>query len=404
MLKRAIALSLSLAITPMVYGGATIDLRPTSGPPFDTSDSVDVDVYLVQDGGSNHALRMIQFHVDPTVADNASFAIPSPIPTTPSGQNFWDFSATNVCNPPDTTDCGTDHYIDGARNPVPLPSYGANILVVAFGSENELGPNLDKQFVLPGTGEVKVGTLRVVLPGADGRYTLDMVNAAETNPDKGAQVRWGFGTNINGEPLTTWRVSGGSPQLEGGTYEFCVGNPDPPCEPTCPVVANLASTDPAQDKSLWRTKKNVAQIDFDGAITAPAPGDILVQQLMDGGAFGPDLSASFTFTVVGGTTLKIDEPDPGVLSHQTWYAVRNTGSWACVAPFEVHYVDMVGDADNNNLINFTDVNLILGQNGQAVPPASPRRDIDGNDLINFTDVNLALNRNGTGAPPKPTGH
>lgn len=188
-----------------------------------------------------------------------------------------------------------------------------------------------------------------------------------------------------------WRVMSATP------------DPDPEnltMSASCAAAAFVAS-DPVEGKSLWRTKKNFATLSFGCPVSAPVAGQVLIQEILDGCNYGPDLSSSFALTVEGGNVLRIDEPDPGVLAHQTWYAVRNTGDWAGVAPFEVHFVSMVGDADNNNLINFTDVNLILGQNGQAVPPADPRRDIDGNDLINFTDVNLALNRNGTGAPADP---
>lgn len=179
-------------------------------------------------------------------------------------------------------------------------------------------------------------------------------------------------------------------------------------EPTCGFwhepVASLASSDPLPDESLWRTKLNVATLSFTGsAIIPPAPGEVPVQELLDGGAYGPDLSAAFTFTVVAETDLLIEEPTPGVLSHQIWYAIRNS-EWANVAPFEVHYVVLVGDADSNNLVSYADVNSILNDTPSSVPPAAERNDIDEDTLVNFSDVSRALNRIGTGAPPKPTGH
>ncbi len=61
-------------------------------------------------------------------------------------------------------DCGADHYIHGSRVS-DLPP-GLNVLVVAFGSENELGPNADKQLTLPGDANVavKIGEITVVVP------------------------------------------------------------------------------------------------------------------------------------------------------------------------------------------------------------------------------------------------
>jgi hypothetical protein len=149
-----------------------------------------------------------------------------------------------------------------------------------------------------------------------------------------------------------------------GTSQDCNVNmlPDE-CEPGSPFPAGLISCGPMFGQSLWRTQNNVMRLTFACDITGPGSGDVLVQELLSSGAFGSDLSGDFTFTVEETASgkpriLKINAEPDATLSHQIWYGVRNTGAWGAAGPFEVHYVNLIGDATNDNLVQYSDLSLI----------------------------------------------
>ncbi|MEK6676457.1 MAG: hypothetical protein AABZ47_12500, partial [Planctomycetota bacterium] len=121
-----------------------------------------------------------------------------------------------------------------------------------------------------------------------------------------------------------------------------------------PEETRCVSSSPSCDQSLWRTANNTLSILFDDAITAPAAGEVQVNELMAGGAFGADISGSFTFTVENGNTLRVRENGDSALDHRIWYAVRNTGAWSGVAAFKVDLVVMIGDANNDNRVQAID--------------------------------------------------
>ncbi|NLE60470.1 MAG: hypothetical protein GX616_19145, partial [Planctomycetes bacterium] len=101
-----------------------------------------------------------------------------------------------------------------------------------------------------------------------------------------------------------------------GVGDVCDACPDTP-EGTvvddrgCLAVA-LTSSTPDSGRSLWRNRRNVIRLTFDGDIPVPAAGEVTIQEMIDGGAYGDDLSAGFTFTVENDTqgqprVLKIRE-------------------------------------------------------------------------------------------------
>lgn len=49
-----------------------------------------------------------------------------------------------------------------------------------------------------------------------------------------------------------------------------------------------------------------------------------------------------------------------------------------------------GDANGDNLVNFTDLNIVLSHYGQAGTPGSLPGDVDGNGVVNFLDLNIVL--------------
>jgi len=126
--------------------------------------------------------------------------------------------------------------------------------------------------------------------------------------------------------------------------------------------------------------------------------------MLEGGAFGPNLAASFNIQVAG-NVLTVRE-NGSVLGNRKWYSIMNDGSWAGVPPFEVEFPVQRGDANNSGFVNFAD----LGTVNTSIPsfPVLPadleRRDIDGNGLINFADLAVANVNIGSLTVPKPGGH
>lgn len=399
MMARSIALCILLAGSSAALGGVEVILSPQTAGPYGPGETVAVDVMLSQDpAGDPHFLRLVQLDF---AASDAGLVIVMPVTHAAASVAFWDFNTVPDCIA-DDADCGAGHFIDdelpGAFPPGPDVISITYVGDLSDPNNPDLNENGNRQWELMGDGTPKkIGVLAVTLPtvaGLPASCTLDVLNAGETDVAFGARIDFGFGEGGR----TTWRASAG--EITGGTLDLCGG---------VQVDANLMGSDPAGDESLWRIERNVIELTFDRALPlAPTggSGEVLIQELVTGaGNFGSDLSSSFTFSVVGaGDVLRIEESAPGVLTHQRWYAVRSTGSWSGVDAFEVHYVNLIGDAFSDNLVNFTDVTRVLNQNGQAVPPAAERNDINGDGLVTFTDVTLTLNRNGTGAPPKPSGH
>ena len=123
----------------------------------------------------------------------------------------------------------------------------------------------------------------------------------------------------------------------------------------------------------------------------PASGQVEVSELLDGGAFGSDLSTSFTFTVEensGGLVLRVKEAGTA-LRNQTWYAIRNTGGWAGVAPFQVHYLVQVGDANNDGFVSFVDLSFMNTGVGNRSANDDDRRDINGDARVLNSDLSAA---------------
>jgi hypothetical protein len=84
----------------------------------------------------------------------------------------------------------------------------------------------------------------------------------------------------------------------------------------------------------------------------------VIQELLDSGAFGPDLSAGFMFAIdTDPKVLKIRETAT-TLTHRKWYAIRNVGGWAAAANFEVQYVVQVGDITGDGKVQAVDASAV----------------------------------------------
>lgn len=187
------------------------------------------------------------------------------------------------------------------------------------------------------------------------------------------------------------------------------------------VSANLASSVPAftgfgitvvpAGGTFWRSAGNVGRFTFDSALPGlPTAGQILIQELLPAGAFGPDLSASFAFTLESGNTvLRIRDgltaTPTATLLHRKWYAIRNTGGWAGVANFEAQFPSQVGDATGDNRTLQADIlEINTGISCLSNCGDQNRKDVTGDGRVLQSDI-LETNTRVSSLPfAKPTGH
>ncbi len=184
------------------------------------------------------------------------------------------------------------------------------------------------------------------------------------------------------------------------------GTPD-----ECISSAHCQSASPVDQGSLWRSANNTIKITFDGNITAPAAGQVLIQKMLDSGLYDPaDLSSSFTFTVENDPNqgnepriLKIRE-NGTVLTHRTWYAIHNTGGWTAASPFEVEYVLQIGDANADGKVLANDLSAIFPKIPTNPAGDQERADINGDAKVLANDLSVVFPRIPSNTVTKPTGH
>ena len=176
-----------------------------------------------------------------------------------------------------------------------------------------------------------------------------------------------------------------------------------------PGRALLVQAHPARDGALWRTAHNVIRLTFDRGLTAPALGQILIQALEEGGAFGPDLSAGFAFTLENDAhgrprILRVSE-EGSHLTHRTWIALRNLGAWSTAEYFAVPYVVMLGDVDHNGYVQNADAGAVYAHLSPLPVADDCPWDVDGDGYVKNLDAGaLQPFISPVPPPPKPSGH
>jgi hypothetical protein len=163
--------------------------------------------------------------------------------------------------------------------------------------------------------------------------------------------------------------------------------------------------------TLWRSAGNVLRLTFDRALPgAPAAGQILIQEMLAGNTAGPDLSASFAFTLESGNTvLRIRDgltaTPTSTLLHRKWYVVRNTGGWAGVANFEAQFPSQVGDATGDNRTLQADIAEVnTGISCLTNCGDQNRKDVTGDGRVLQSDIAETNTRISSLPVAKPCGH
>lgn len=199
----------------------------------------------------------------------------------------------------------------------------------------------------------------------------------------------------------------GDEECDGPDDDACPGECTLECAcVSCNLVPLLESKYDC-DASLSRFGNNVLRLTFESELkTAPVHGEIEIHELLEGGLFGPDISAQFVFSIEDGNVLKIVEPGQ-VFTNESWYAVMNTGGWCDAEDFEVDYAVVYGDANNDHVTGFTDLSAINASMSDPIDTEDNNRfDINTDGQVSFTDLSAANEFNGSIAliDNKPTGH
>ena len=371
MIRRGLALGLVLGLASVAQAGVVIDLQPTTPAPYAQGSTVTVEAYLYQaPAGVDQDLRLVEMR----------FTSTDPALTV---QNFlWDAGFVVP-----------GHYKDEDL------VLGPSGVAVAYTYVNpaELGPNPAAQVTLPGDGTpVLVATMEVVMPGADGTYTLDVANATAPNDDLDATVCYGFGLDV-GDPVTCMSPGSG---VTGGTVDL---------EVSAAPLAVLTEASPAAEFTLPRTQGNVVKLTFDRAVPAvpgnDGEGELLIREMLVGGGYGGDENVGGTFNIF------IDGVDPNVLwiqdsiaapalANETWYSFQNDGSWAGVASFEMQYPVVFGNVNDSVETDVTDVTQVMGNRADPAP-FDALEDLNASGAVDVTDVTATLGNRGSTKPAKP---
>lgn len=98
-------------------------------------------------------------------------------------------------------------------------------------------------------------------------------------------------------------------------------------------------------------------------------------------------ATQIAFTMGAGATLQLDE-------------IRIGESWEDVVPFLAPTLD--GDLDGDGFVGISDLNIVLGDWNQNVPPGDPLADPSGDGFVGIQDLNTVLGNWNAGTPPAVT--
>lgn len=373
--KRGVITTLVLAVASPAFAGAIIDLVPSAAASkfnpcgaYAAGEVVTIEVFIGQDpAATGRYLRLMQ--LDFTTSDDE--VVPSAI--------SWENTSNHF-----------QHLDDlGGSNKRYSNTFHGDLVTP------DLGLDTTRQLLLPGDGSmVKAGEFTLTMPGTPGDFTLNVLNAGSSDPDRGAQIRFGY--SLSGtDPVTVWRADTGD--LTGGLLNMSV------------VDQALMTSKPDFDRSLWRSSANIVRLTFDRDITTPTSGMIEIRELLPNGAVGANLSASFSFLVEddeGSNPRILRIQDTGSnLTHRSWYTIRNTGAWTAVDVFHIDYIVQAGDANGDGRVLFNDLGAINTGVGCFSGCGDDNRfDINGDNRILFNDLGAANTFVGSFPVAKPSGH
>ena len=221
MCRRALFLALSflLLVGTTLQAGALVSLvpyPPVNGVAYEPNEIVNVRFYVQLDANSPPTIRTRLLQFDFADSSPGLIYVPEwnhpladigPIP-------FWNLNGAHACAN-DQSQCGNNYFIDADnfsfdRGIVSLTYFG-------FTASDDL------QVILRQASPTLVGSLNVILPPVAGDYILDVLNADNADPNRGAQLWYGFGISSDPEYVILRANTGGvvmSPDSGPGTDEL----------------------------------------------------------------------------------------------------------------------------------------------------------------------------------------
>jgi hypothetical protein len=114
------------------------------------------------------------------------------------------------------------------------------------------------------------------------------------------------------------------------------------------------------------------------------------------GGFTPSLGDNFTILIAGSVIGTFDAVlgTPGAgLMYDVIYNANNV-------TLSVVTSTLIGDLDGDGFVGITDLNLVLSNWNQTVPPANPLADPSGDNFVGIADLNTVLGNWNAGTPPQ----
>jgi hypothetical protein len=226
MVRRSFTLCGFLAFSvSTANAGVVIFLLPQSVGPYDfnvpSSLTFNVDVFAQLDANSPPSVRVrhIQFDIHDT---DPAIGVASVLTHTgadagmpPNGDiYFWDFSSTSFCADP--VGCGDAYYMGN--------QYGKFVDNLVNMTYTGLTRSSSRQITITQAAPKRVGVMQISLPSVPGIYLLDLLNADEPDPYRGARLSYGFGTPSDpyGEYYPFSHFPWPWPTITGGQIRFAV--------------------------------------------------------------------------------------------------------------------------------------------------------------------------------------
>jgi Bacterial Ig-like domain/FG-GAP repeat/RTX calcium-binding nonapeptide repeat (4 copies) len=242
--------------------------------------------------------------------------------------------------------------------------------------------------------------------------TVDALTTADTTPQL-------TGTVVDDDPATTvevtvngvayaatnngdgtWTLADNTitPALADGTYDVSVTATDTATNAGSDATLNelvVDATAPVVTVDALITTDTTPQLT--GTVVDADPATT-VEVTVNGVAYAATNNGDGTWTLADNTitpALADGTYDVSVTATDT---ATNAGSDATLNELVIE-VPLVGDLDGDGFVGIADLNIVLGNWNQAVPPADPRADVDGDNFVGIVDLNAVLGNWNAGTPP-----
>ncbi len=209
----------------------------------------------------------------------------------------------------------------------------------------------------------------------------------------------GSAVDVIGDVTFTGHYSGGGDILGSGTADF-QGGFSPGDSPAQILIEGSVSF--AAGNTLFIEIGGLTPgtgfdaLDVVGNLTAGGTLDISLIN-----AFDPNAGDSFDILDWGSITGTFSTIDlPALTGDLDW----DTSNLLIDGTLSVFSTTLPGDLDGDGFVGINDLNIVLANWNQNVPPANPLSDPSGDGFVGIDDLNVVLGNWNAGTPPTATAH